>query len=127
MEIAKPFSNKKETFNIIGAAMEVHKELGSGFLEAVYQEALEIELNSRNIPNDREKRLKIYYKGKKLKKEYVADFICYENIIVELKALSEFTGEHQSQLINYLTATKKKTGLLINFGAKSLEYKRLVK
>ncbi|MDA3820726.1 MAG: GxxExxY protein [Candidatus Delongbacteria bacterium] len=127
MDMVKPFFNKKETFNIIGAAMEVHNELGSGFLEAVYQEAMEIELNKRNIPHDREKRLKIYYKGTKLKKEYVADFICYENIIVELKALSEFTGEHQSQLLNYLTVTKKKIGLLINFGAESLEYKRMVK
>ncbi|MEA1874448.1 MAG: GxxExxY protein [Bacteroidota bacterium] len=127
MDIAKPFYNKKETYNIIGAAMEVHSKLGHGYLEAVYQEAMEIELTSRNIPYVREKRIEIYYKNIKLKKEYIADFICYEDIIVELKALSEFTGAHQSQLLNYLTATKKKIGLLINFGAESLEYKRMVK
>jgi GxxExxY protein len=127
MEISKPFYNKKETYNIIGAAMEVHSTLGCGFLEAVYQEAMEIELTKRNIPYEREKRLIVNYKGIQLKKEYIADFICYENIIVELKALSGLTGEHQAQILNYLTATKNKIGLLINFGTESLEYQRLIK
>ena len=107
--------------------MEVHSTLGCGFLEAVYQEAMEIELTKRNIPYEREKRLIVNYKGIQLKKEYIADFICYENIIVELKALSGLTGEHQAQILNYLTATKNKIGLLINFGTESLEYQRLIK
>jgi len=107
--------------------MEVHKELGCGFLEAVYQEALEIEFQIRKIPYLKEPKLNIYYKDQILNKYYEADFICYENIIVELKALSGLISEHESQLLNYLKATKLKVGLLINFGRQSLEYKRMVK
>jgi len=120
------FLYKSETFKIIGAAMEVHKELGCGFFEAVYQEALELEFQYDKIPYQREAQLNIYYKGQLLKKYYQADFICYDGIIVELKALSALTSEHESQLLNYLKATGLKVGLLINFGNKSLEYKRMV-
>ncbi len=106
--------------------MEVHHQLGPGFLEHVYQEALELEFQQRIIPYEREKLLNIFYKGIKLTKTYTADFICFDNIIVELKALSQLTGDHESQLINYLKATKLRVGILINFGAQSLEYKRLI-
>jgi GxxExxY protein len=92
---------KTEAYNIIGAAMTVHKELGCGFLEAVYQEALEIEFKNQGIPYVREASLTINYKGIKLQKTYQADFICYENIIVEIKALSGLNSEHDSQVLNY--------------------------
>ena len=120
------FLYQSETYKIIGAAMEVHNELGCGFLEAVYQEALELEFQYRKIPHQREAKLEVYYKKQLLKKYYEADFICYNNIIVELKALSALTTEHESQLLNYLKATGLKVGLLINFGNKSLEHKRMV-
>jgi GxxExxY protein len=118
---------KDEAYQIIGAAMTVHKELGSGFLEAVYQEALEKEFQQRSIPYKREAPLKIYYKNEPLDKCYIADFICYDKVIIELKALSAITLEHQAQVMNYLTATKMKLGLIINFGKKSLESKRIIK
>ena len=118
---------KEESYNIIGAAIEVHNELGCGFLEAVYQEALEIELQKRKIPYKREALINIKYKGHKLQKEYFADFICYGNIIVELKALNKIEDLHKSQVINYLKATNMKLGLLINFGGEQLEYKRLIR
>jgi GxxExxY protein len=117
---------KDEVYRIIGAAMEVHKVLGCGFLEAVYQEALELEFQFQQIPYKREAKLKIYYKGHLLNKFYEADFICYDSVIVELKALSALTSDHESQLLNYLKATGMKVGLLINFGEKSLKYKRMV-
>jgi GxxExxY protein len=117
---------KSEVFRIIGAAMEVHKVLGCGFLEGVYQDALELEFKEQNIPFEREQLLNIYYKGSPIDKKYMSDFICFGKIVVELKALSGLNSEHESQLINYLKATKLHVGVLINFGAKSLEYKRLV-
>ena len=117
---------KEESYKIIGSAMEVHKELGAGFLESVYQEALELELQKQHIPYEREKWLNIYYKGQRMKKYYTADFICYDKIIVELKALGELNPDHDAQLLNYLKATGLKLGLLLNFGSKSLQYKRLV-
>ena len=117
---------EEETYNIIGACFEVHKQLGNGFLEAVYQEALEEEFKLRKIPYQREKQMNLYYKGKKLKKYYVADFICYDDVIVELKAIKELTNDNQAQVLNYLNATGYKVGLLINFGTKSLQRKRLV-
>ena len=117
---------EEETYAIIGAAMDVHKELGNGFLEAVYQEALAIEFVNRKIHVKRESPLKIHYKNRQLSKVYIADFICYDKIIVELKAVSHLSVEHEAQLLNYLKATKLKLGLLINFGAKSLEHKRMV-
>ena len=106
--------------------MAVHTELGCGLLEAIYQEALEEEFNIQQLPYTREKLLEVFYKNKKLNKKYQADFICYDKIIVELKALSSLEPNHESQLINYLNITKNKVGLLINFGNKSLEYKRFV-
>lgn len=114
------------TYQIIGAAMEVHKELGCGFLEAVYQEALEKELRQRKIQYHREKELPIFYKNEKLMTYYKADFICFDSVVVELKALKQICGTEQAQIINYLKALKYKKGLLINFGKKTLEYKRFM-
>lgn len=121
-----PLVYKEESYKIIGACMEVHKTLGCGFLEAVYQEALAIEFSKQEIPFEQEVKLKIEYKGITLKKEYVADFICYDSIIIETKAANQFTGEHIAQTLNYLKATDFKLGLLVNFGSSSLQYKRVV-
>lgn len=120
------FLYKHETYAIIGACMEVHRNLGNGFLEAVYQEALPMEFTLRNIPFVKEKQLDIYYKGLQLSKKYIADFICFDAIVIELKATDSIIKEHVSQLINYLHATNTKIGLLINFGTNSLEYKRII-
>ena len=117
---------KDEAYEIIGAAMAVHRELGPGFLEAVYQEALEIEFKLRDIPYEREKLLNIDYKGHTLTKYYNADFVCYNKIIVETKAQRELTSIDEAQTYNYLKATGYKLGLLINFGERSLKYKRIV-
>jgi GxxExxY protein len=114
------------TYAIIGAAMEVHGELGHGFLEAVYQDALEVELGLRAIPSRREVELPIVYKGRMLKSNYKADFVCFDSVVVELKALSELTGVHEAQVINYLKATGLACGLLVNFGSSRLEFRRLV-
>ncbi len=116
---------KNESYDIIGAAMAVHSELGCGFTEPVYQEAFERELLLRNIPFEREKTFKVYYKGAELSKRFVPDFFCYGKIIVELKAVSDLIGEHNSQVYNYLKASGVKLGLLINFGKSSLDYKRI--
>jgi GxxExxY protein len=112
------------TYAIIGAAMEVHRQLGPGFLEAVYQEALAVELTERGVPYAREVELPILYKGVRLHTAYRADFICFGEIIVELKALHALSVIEHAQLINYLKATQMCIGLLLNFGASSLEYKR---
>lgn len=117
---------KQECYNIVGACMAVHRELGHGFLEPVYQEALALELTRSSIPFEREKELSIIYKGVELKSYYKADFICYDQIILELKALDALSNDHVSQLMNYLKATGLKVGLLVNFGAPSLQYKRYV-
>src|SRR2546426_10760815 len=114
------------THAIIGAAMEVHKQLGCGFLEPVYQEAMEIELASRNIPFKRQVELGILYKGRPLCCSYKADLICFEDVIVELKALSRLSGIEEAQVINYLKATRFHVGLLLNLGCASLQYKRFV-
>ena len=114
-----------QTFAIIGAAMEVHRELGPGFLEAVYQEALAIELTLREIPFGREVLIPIAYKGQPLKATYRADFVCYDQIIVELKAIKALTMVEQAQVINYLKATHLEHGLLINFRSQSLEFRRV--
>jgi GxxExxY protein len=114
----------QRTYKIIGAALEVHKELGCGFLEAVYQEALEKEFTAQAIPFNVQPVLKIFYKGNPLMKTYQPDFVCYDEVIVEIKALSNLSGVEEAQLINYLQASKLRTGLLLNFGSKSLEYKR---
>jgi len=116
----------QETYNIIGAAMEVYNILGYGFKEEVYQEALEKELTLRQIPFDHQPQIHIFYKGEQLEKFYQADIICYGKIIVELKALSELTGENEQQLLNYLKATKMEVGMLLNFGSsEGLEHKRM--
>ena len=114
------------TYQIIGAAMEVHKHLGGGFLEVVYGDALEMEFQERGIPYQREKGLRIYYKDKVLPHFYKPDFVCYDSIVVELKAVDNLNAENQAQIINYLAATKCKVGLLLNFGKNSLEKKRFV-
>ncbi len=115
-----------KTYAIIGAAMEVHRQLGCGFLEAVYQESLALELQARQIPYQREMELPIFYKGQRLTTFYRADFICYDTAVVELKALAKLGGVEEAQIINYLKATGLQTGLLLNFGTTSLEYKRFV-
>ena len=112
------------THEIIGAAMEVHRVLGRGFLEPVYHAALCIEFPKRNVPFAHEVEVPIVYKGQPLNTVYRADFVCFGEIVVEVKALDQLTGIEESQIINYLKATKFKTGLLLNFGAASLEYKR---
>ena len=118
----------QEAYSITGAAMQVYNKLGIGFLEAVYQEALALEFTKRGIPFEREKELKIYYDGQELKTTYRADFVCYGDIIVELKAVSELDDSHRSQVYNYLKATGFKLGLLYNFGhADGLQYERKVK
>jgi GxxExxY protein len=118
---------KDEIFQIVGAAIEVHKELGNGFLEAVYQEAMEIEMASKNIPFSAQFPLKIRYKDRNLNKEYFPDLLCFNSIIVELKALNKLGGNEDAQLINYLKATGLHAGLLINFGSVGkLEWKKFV-
>ncbi len=118
---------KEEVYAVVGAAMEVYNELGSGFLEAVYQEALEIELTLRGIPFEAQKELAIFYKGRRLKKTYAADFLTFGKIIVEIKAIDRLTSGDEGQRLNYLSATGLEVGVLINFGAKSnLEWKRMV-
>jgi GxxExxY protein len=117
---------KDESYEILGSCFKIHNELGCGFLEAVYQECLELEFRQNIVPYVREKELNIYYRNIVLQKKYIADFICYDKIILEIKALNKLTGEHESQVINYLKATRMKLGILINFGEKSLKYKRLV-
>jgi len=116
-----------QTYAIIGACMTVHNELGPGFLEAVYQEALAIEFSHRKIPFVREQPLVIWYRGHQLPTRYDADFVCYGSIILELKALSDLIPKHHAQTIHYLKATRFERGLLVNFGAPRLEYKRVVR
>jgi len=116
----------QKTYKIIGAAMEVHRELGCGFLEAVYQEALGREFETQRIPFCSQPVVEIKYKGRPLEKKYQPDFICFGEVIVEIKAISGLTGIDEAQLINYLKVTGLKIGLLLNFGSKSLEHKRFV-
>ena len=116
-----------ESYAIFGAAMEVYNQLGYGFLEAVYQEALEIELKRAGIPTEREKELQIIYDGIVLSQKFKTDFVCYDKIIIELKAVSALNDAHRSQLFNYLHATKMHLGLLINFcNPNGLEWERKV-
>ena len=114
------------TYAIIGAAMEFYRQLGCGFLEPVYQQALAVEFELREIPFYREDRIPIRYKGRLLESHYSPDFICFESIVVELKALARLSGTEEAQVINYLKATGCKIGLLLNFGNRSLEHRRFV-
>ena len=119
---------KKEVYEIIGAAIEVHRELGSGFLESVYEETIVIESKKRKIPHEIQVQILIYYKGKILNKKFIADYVGYDKIIVELKCIPQLTKVEEAQIINYLKATGMKVGLLINFGSHGkLEWKRYVR
>ncbi|MDZ7846871.1 MAG: GxxExxY protein [Owenweeksia sp.] len=120
------FPLKDECYRVIGCAMEVHNELGCGFLEPVYQEALGREFFESEIPYVKEQRLDVSYKGRLLNKKYIADFICFDKLIVEVKAMEGLLPEHTAQVLNYLKATGLKVGLLINFGATKLQYKRVI-
>ena len=123
----EPAGNQDErTHAIIGAAMEVHRVLGHGFLENVYQEALAVEFTNRSIPFGREVPLPVMYKGMSLPCAYRADFLCFDEVVVELKALTTLGPNEQAQVLNYLKASGINRGLLLNFGSQSLQYKRLV-
>jgi len=118
---------KEESYKIIGACFEVYKEMGCGFLEPVYQECLEKEFGFQRIPFDPQKIIELNYKGEKLKHVYKPDFICFDKIVVEIKAVSKLNNEFRSQIINYLNATNMKLGLLINFGHyPKIEHERFV-
>ena len=117
---------KAESYAIVGACIAVHNVLGQGFLESVYQEAVEITFNKEAIPNEREKELNISFNGQLLEKKFYVDFLCYDQIIVELKAVKNLDQNHEAQVINYLKASNKPLGILVNFGEKSLVYKRLI-
>ena len=114
-----------DIYDIVGAAMEVHKTLGRGMAEPIYQEALEMELEATGIKIEREKVLLCYYKEQEMKKHYVADFY-YKGIIIELKSVEELSPEHRAQLINYMRISRQNKGLLINFGEKSLRTERYI-
>ena len=118
---------KDESYAVIGAAMEVHRVLGPGFLEKVYQEAMQLELSALRIPFEAEKPIGIEFKGQCLTQKYYADLVCFEQIIVEMKALKQLSGKEDAQILNYVRATGFKVGLLINFGSHGkLEHKRFV-
>lgn len=117
----------EECYRIVGACFEVYKEKGCGFLEAVFQECLALELGFRNIPFDGQRVLRLNYKGTPLQQGYVADFVCYDKIIVEIKAVSHLTDEHRAQVLNYLNATGYRLGLLVNLGHfPKVEWERIV-
>ena len=119
--------NEEESYQIIGACFEVYNEMGSGFLEAVYQECLEYELADRGIPFAQQKQLQLKFKKRILKSTYIPDFICFEKVIIEIKGTANLDDVHRAQMINYLKATRLKLGLLVNFGDRQkLEYERVV-
>jgi GxxExxY protein len=121
------FLFKEETYRIIGVCMEVHKELGHGFREVVYKDAIELEFGQRNISYEREKEYHVLYKGKTLQHCFYADFVVFNKVILELKAAEgEMSDDNIAQTLNYLRVSGRKVGLLINFGRRKLEYKRLV-
>lgn len=126
MCVEKELVFKNEAYQIIGAAMAVHNELGSGMREVVYGDALEIEFKLRGIPFQREQTFNVLYKGVELQHKFKCDFICYKNIIVELKAEKAITDIDRSQIINYVKITKCPLGILVNFGESSLMYERYV-
>jgi GxxExxY protein len=114
------------THAIIGAAIEVHRQLGCGFLEAAYQQAFAIEMAARDIPFAKEVEMPVLYKGQSLQATYRADFFCFDSVVVEVKALPKLTGIEEAQLINYLKVSGHEIGLLLNFGARSLKMKRMI-
>ena len=119
---------EEEVYKIIGAANEIHKELGSGFLESVYEEAMVLESITRKIPHETQVKIPVHYKGQRLTKEFIADYIGYGKIVVEFKCIPKLTRVEEAQIINYLKATGIKVGLLINFGSKGkLEWKRYIR
>lgn len=120
-----PIVDDPRTYEIIGAAMEVHRELGPGFAEPVYQAALTNEFARRDIPFAREVPMRVEYKGDRLEVKYCADFVCHDEIIVELKALPAITGWQYAQVRNYLHVSRKELGLILNFGCKKLQYRRV--
>ncbi len=115
-----------ETYVLIGAAMRVHTELGAGFLESVYREALIVELTARGVPFVREPFVTVWYAGQPLATAYRPDFLCFDRVIVEVKAASGLTPTDHAQVINYLKATRQTLALLLNFGTPRLEYRRFV-
>ena len=117
---------KEESYKIIGACMKVHRTLGPGFLEAVYEEALEKEFQNQKIQFKKQVKLELYYENQKLKKQYRADFVCYDSIILEIKAVKLIPIVFYAQLKNYLKCTNTELGILINFGTSSLTYKRIL-
>ena len=117
---------ENETYKIIGICMEVHRNLGPGLLEIIYKDALEIEFRENNIPFEREKEYSIEYKGKVLPHKFYADFIINEDIVLEVKAIKEFSSEHIAQILNYIKLSNSEVGLLVNFQTKSLQYKRYI-
>jgi len=121
-----PSSQDPRTFAIIGAAYEVHRILGTGFLEILYKDALEIELIDRQIPFQRELSCHVEYKGRLLSRDYLVDFVCFDEIVLEIKARSVTGPADDAQVINYLASTRKRCGLLLNFGTSKLEHKRFV-
>ena len=114
-----------DIYDVVGAAMEVHRIIGNGFTEPVYQDALEVEMRMRGIPYEREKTFDLSYKGVKLDKTFRADFVCYNSIIVELKSVYQLADEHTAQVYNYLKASGLSLGLLLNFGRISLQHERI--
>ena len=126
IDAANKILYREESFAIIGACMKVHRTLGAGFLEAVYEEALEREFQNLKIPFKIQVKLDLYYGNQKLTKQYRADFICYDEIIVEIKAVSLIPTAFYAQLQNYLKCTNIELGMLINFGTSSLTYKRMI-
>jgi GxxExxY protein len=120
------YYRQNETYKIIGICMEVHKNLGPGLLEIIYKDALEIEFKENDIPFEREKEYSIEYKGKILPHKFYADFIINESIVLEVKAIKEFSSEHIAQILNYIKLSSSEIGLLINFQTKSLQYKRYI-
>lgn len=127
MKTIKNLIYKEESYAIIGACFEVYKDKGCGFVEAVYQECLEIEFALSKVPAVAQPQLPLTYKGQALRQKFIPDFICFDKIVVELKAVSELTDEHRAQVLNYLSATGFQLGLLVNFGHyPKLEYERIV-
>lgn len=127
MKKEKRFPRKEETYRILGACFEVYKDKGSGFLEPVYQECLEIELRLRGVPFDPQKPMRLEYKGDVLQRTYEPDFVCFGDIIVEIKAVPHLIDEHRAQLLNYMNVARAEVGLLVNFGHHPLlEHQRFV-